>query len=53
MKDLSSPRALFPAARIALLASLGLLLPARSIAVPFTIGELKGSFDSTISFGGL
>ncbi|MEO6243828.1 MAG: DUF1302 domain-containing protein [Opitutaceae bacterium] len=30
-----------------------ILLTASARAVPFAIGELKGSFDSTLSFGGL
>lgn len=54
MKDQSYPRIISSIARISVVASFGLALLAPSLhAVPFTIGEVKGSFDTTLSFGGL
>ena len=54
MKDQPSPRVAGGLARAALVAGLAAaLLAAPGRAVQFTAGELKASFDSTLSFGGL
>ena len=53
MKDQSSPRVARQLRRgsLAAFTALALLAPSAR-AVPFTIGDLKGNFDSTLSFGG-
>ena len=55
MKDQLPPRALNQLTQAIACAVFGvaLLAPPTARAVPFTVGELKGSFDSTLSFGGL
>jgi hypothetical protein len=54
MKPISSLRVFGCLGRAAVAASVGCALLALSArAFPFTVGELKGSFDSTVSFGGL
>lgn len=52
MNDLPFPRGLRPRLRSFALAFVA-LLATRLPAVQFTVGELKGSFDSTLSLGGL
>ena len=53
MKDQSSPCVAHRLSRGSLAAFTALVLLAPSArAVPFTIGDLKGNFDSTLSFGG-
>ena len=54
MNDQTSPRVVPRLSRggLAALGALALLAPSVR-AVPFAIGELKGNFDSTLSFGGL
>ncbi len=53
MKDQSSPCVAHRLSRgsLAAFTALALLAPSAR-AVPFTIGDLKGNFDSTLSFGG-
>ena len=54
MKELSSSNLAARFARAAALLALGAsVLIAPSFAVPFTLGEVKGNFDTTLSFGAL
>ncbi|MBI5767510.1 MAG: DUF1302 domain-containing protein [Verrucomicrobia bacterium] len=54
MKLSSLPSAAPRLCRAAFAASLGLaMLAPRSDAIPFTLGDVKGSFDTTLSIGGL
>jgi hypothetical protein len=53
MKDYTSRRVLPRLVHAAVVGGIGLTLLSRPLpAVPFSAGELKGSFDSTLSFGG-
>jgi hypothetical protein len=54
MNETSSPRFSNQLARVGLVATLGLTLLAVPVgALQFSVGELKGNFDSTLSVGGL
>ncbi|MBI4627042.1 MAG: DUF1302 domain-containing protein [Verrucomicrobia bacterium] len=54
MKDQAYSRVVSSLARVSFAAGLGLaLLAPPTHAVPFAIGDVKGSFDTTFSFGGL